>query len=505
MKKRDTPTRVHEGQRNTNIDIHELLKQEMYNEKITPQSTNSANSGNNKAEWTQQNRPYSAQTFGISDQYVMLDSFLKSENSNMQKGEIFWNLYTQGSTTANPNVIGVIDTINTVISILIEPFSMPILEENTYPLSNTQLITNLTSAGITLIQNNDRTITQAPVPTLLPPVPLLPTLSPYIYTNLAPVSNPLQYIPLTLRTPPWMNDPLSQVPFGNAMTIYMQETGLQSYSDLNGQRHNFNFKLKYPTMSDGTNPNMLDAQPLCNYSNIYYFTEPLIALNTVSLIFRNPDIAICFEPDIILCKLSINFVYTPTTTDNILSFTFTNHKLLTGDRIYVRDFNSGIYPLDSYINNPAGLLVGYMPAVTPVPVSGTQFPTDSNIFYTDPLIRFTIPLPSGTVTSSITSITSTSAVVAVTITYIFGSTIFNLTVNYGSTTTATGTFNIGIFSGTYIIEFDTTANITYIISPVLTLVAMSSSNNVYIAKRRLRIPIKFRCIVNKVTNYITPW
>jgi hypothetical protein len=80
---------------NNPINVHELLKQQIYSEQITPGSRNPANQ-NNDYMYFEQGRPYSAQTFGVSDSYLMLDSFTKSLSSSMQNGELAWNIQIQG-------------------------------------------------------------------------------------------------------------------------------------------------------------------------------------------------------------------------------------------------------------------------------------------------------------------------------------------------------------------------------------------------------------------------
>ena len=83
--------------KNFPINVHELLKRQVYNEEITPHSRNDANSNGkpntDKYMFFDQSRPYSDQTFGVSDNYLILDSFTKSPvSSNLERGEISWNI-----------------------------------------------------------------------------------------------------------------------------------------------------------------------------------------------------------------------------------------------------------------------------------------------------------------------------------------------------------------------------------------------------------------------------
>ena len=117
---------------NPSINIHELLKQQIYDEKITPHSRNQANT-NGRYMHFEQNRPYSAQTFGVSDNYLVLDSFTKSSNSNLSKGEISWNIQIQGATNIEQGIIGSTQLLNTIVEIELGSFTLPILREIKYP------------------------------------------------------------------------------------------------------------------------------------------------------------------------------------------------------------------------------------------------------------------------------------------------------------------------------------------------------------------------------------
>ena len=71
------PTRIYEGVSDSHLNIQELLKAEIYNEKITPLSQNESNAKQSHSKRSQPNKPYSAQTYGVSDQYLILDTIPK--------------------------------------------------------------------------------------------------------------------------------------------------------------------------------------------------------------------------------------------------------------------------------------------------------------------------------------------------------------------------------------------------------------------------------------------
>ena len=497
---KNIPTKIYEGQTESNdlIDIHELLKHQVYSEKITPLNKNKYNTGTQPGEWLQQNKPYTGQSFGISDQYLVLDSFLKSPESNLKRGEFIWNLAIQGVTTESPNLTGVLDILSTVIEIKLGAFAMPILPDAPYPLPNSLSNTTFISKGITLIQNNSTGSTGSTGP-----------------VSLAPLLSLSQYPKGVINYTPWITNPLTQMPFGNAMTIQIKEAGIQSISALDGSRFNFEYVVWYPSFEDGTNPGQTRAGPAYNGANIYIFTEPLIDLQTISLIFKNPTYPIIFDPDIIDCKVVMVFntisymdkyPYTPYITlipnhPISLTFNYENHNLLTGDRIYIKNINIGITIgisfLDTYLMNTDGILVGDIPNATGGSLKlDNGLPLSTNFsFCTDPLIQ--IDTPEGI----ITDFEYINGIITANVIYSFGFTKISFMYNESTTIPNTGFFTINkSITGFYnILVIDI---LTLNIEATPSLLQLSTSALVFIAKRRLRIPITFRCVVNRITNYI---
>ena len=499
MSKKDTPTKIFEGriESNDSINIHELLKQQVYNEKITPQSQNNYNSGERQGKWIQQNKPYSPLTYGISDQFVMLDSFLKTPDSNLSKGEFRWNLAIQGATSANPNLIGVTDILSTIVQITLGSFSIPILPVIPYPLPYSQINTSLLNNGITLANNNNIVVSQPPIAN---PYPTNFIETPLLQTQQYPIS--------VVNKSFWINNPFTQIPFGNIISIQIREAGIQSYSDINGNRHHFDYKIWSPSITEGTNPNQAFASPSFLGGDKYIFTEPLIDLQTITLVFRNPNIPIMFDPDIIECKVLVQFndiiianpPSIPIGTPATLTFSYTKHNLLTEDRIYIKNINTGIDILDTYLTDVNGILVGDIPlaygvsqkALTEVPL------TDNNSFCTDPFIQFnTIPI------GTIDNFKLINGIITATIAYDFGYTNISFLYNESTTIPNIGNFIINkTITGSYSILITNTYPLV-VTNATSSLIQLSTSCLVYIAKRRLRIPASFRCVVNKITNYIS--
>ena len=378
------------------IDVHEILKRDAL---ATP-----------RQKYVESNRPCASSVYGVSDHYIILDSFLKLRDSNINNGEFKWNFMVQGVT--DKDVIGVKDKMETVIEIQIGIFNMPILSEVTYTLAPAA------PEKILLQQNNINLAT-----------PFSPTLVPNVVFGMPPGQYP-QALLVSSATPsvliPWIGNPYSQVPFADSFTIQIREAGLQSYSDKNGARHHFEYTLS-SLCNDGRNPNMLIAQPLNGTQwDTYTFTEPLKDVHGMTLIFRNPDIPIRFQPDCfydVLIESDASAAPGP-----FLRINVPNHGLNMGDRIYITGFNSGNLILDSYVNRLDGQVAAGNPSVAPL---NPGVPITGNFIWTDPAI--------------------------------------------------------GI------------ANFIAIPIPVL-----PQTVTVFVAKRRMRIPMRIRGIVAHLTNYISP-
>lgn len=385
-----------------NIDIHELLKREAF-------ASTSAACDNH----FEKSRPCPEDIYGVSDQYMVLDSYLKLPDSRIDIGEFKWNFMVQGVT--GDEVLGVRDTIDTVIQIQVGAFNMPVLPEVPYVLKPAPVAPTGTDQ-LVLIHNNANGA-----------APFSPTLVP----NAAPYG---QYPPTLLIPPnttiiPWINNPYTQTPFFDRLTIQIKEAGLQSISDRNGARHHFEFILSTPTGIVSTNPNMLLALPQSrNEWDTYTFTDPLKDIHGITLVFRNPDIPLTFLPD---CLYDVTIESDGAAAPGpFLRLSAPGHNLNTGDRIFISGFASGNAKLDSYVNRQEGHAASgdpSLPALTP----GTPIVlANPATFYLDPAIS----------------------------------------------------------------TFDLTVQVPKLPQTV----------TVYIAKRRIRIPIRLRRVISRLTNYIAP-
>ena len=391
-------------ERGLGIDIHELLKREAF---AAPQPACD--------DHFEKNRPCPSGVYGISDQYIVLDTFLKLRESAVDRGEFRWNFMIQGVT--GDEVLGVKDKIDTVIEIQIGSFAVPNLPEVPYILAPPPAVPTGTDQ-LVLVHNNANVL-----------APFSPTLVPNgLGTGQYPpaVLVPTAAVPLPTFLTPWINNPYSQVPFFDRFTIQIREAGLQSYSDRNGARHHYEFTLS-STAAGGTNPNMLLALPQAGSQwDTFIFTDPLKDVHGLTLVFRNPDIPIRFQPDC-LYDVSVESDASASPPGPFLRVNAPGHGLSMGDRVFITGFKSGNSKLDAYMNRPEGQVAAGDPTLPPL-FPGA--PIVGNFFWTDPAVS-----------------------------------IFDLTIQV----------------------------------PVLPQIV-----TVCIAKRRMRIPIRLRRVVARLTNYIAP-
>jgi len=387
-----------ENSRGLGLNVHELLKREMFESPIPACD-----------DHFEKNRPCPSGVYGVSDQYVVLDTFRKLRTSDVARGTFQWNFMVQGVT--GDEVIGVKDKMSTVIAIQLGPFSMPILPEVEYLLRGVPLAPTGTDQ-IGLYQNNDNAA--APFNPLLP-VNQYPQSIPYVIGS---------------TVNPWVNNPYTQFPSYGRFTIQIREAGLQSYSDGNGARHHYDYTLSTTANSGGTNPNMLAAVPQSGaYWDTFIFTDPLEYVHGVTLVFRNPDAPIRFLPD---CLYDVALESDGSAYPGpFLRVRAPGFNLNWGDRIVIRGSQSGNANLDSLMNRDDGFVAAGDPQAPPL-VSGAPISVagDPDVFYTDPAVS-----------------------------------IHDLTV----------------------------------VVPVLPQIV-----DVCIAKRRMRIPARFRTIVGRLTQYVAP-
>lgn len=458
------------------IDVHELMK-------CASRDDDRLNSGKEVI-------------FGLSDNYVIFDSFLKSPASIPAQGLYIWNMIVQGST--GKQVIGVNNVIEQTIEMQAGPFVFPQIQDVPYLVNRNNgggpVIPEVN--GSVVLRQNNRSINASIAITLGGTVfytwpdpqngsPMLQldripdsTGTGSITTVAAPppdstttstTTNPIEYgqypnslllntvfPPLVqISTLPWLNNPYTQLPNGR-FTIQVREVGLQSISDVNGNRHNFEYDVEYRT-DIGKSAATYQAKPL-KEMNTYIFTQPITSLQGISLVFRNPDIPIVFEPDVYRnVAFQIN--------DGFINFILPNHNFRVGDRIYIQDFVPwpGSGNLNEIMNRPEGFVVAnYDDNIVP----GPPFPAVSNPLEHGSLLQ--IPNRFTTDPAISTNLLTTPAIPA---------TIPN-PIPPPPVTIPPTPYNATV--------------------PYIAVVS------IFVEKRRMRIPIRFRSVVPKITNRIVP-
>jgi len=256
------------------------------------------------------------------EQYVMLDSFVKVKNSATEAGEYQWVFNTQGQTL--DEAVGIIGTLDNIIQVQIGTFYIPIPEDAVY------MDRRIESYGtIALVQNNTSPIGEPP--TLIRQDG---NYGQYTYSIL--------YDGATYKFP-WPNNPFTQIPFANKISIQIKEASLQSYAGFNNVRYNFEFLAMHNNRING-NPNFVQVKPVNGARwDEYNFNTPLRNINTFTLVFRNPDHPINFEPDV-MYRSFISLVADPNPPlgSYLVVTTQFTHKLCAGDRIYIRNFSPSL-------------------------------------------------------------------------------------------------------------------------------------------------------------------
>lgn len=336
----------------------------------------------------------------MSDQHVVLDSFLKARDSNTARGEFRWQFMLQGSTDTDR--VGIRDELKTIIEVQLGPFLMPILPEVVYTTKAVPSSVPSHTDSLVLVHNN----TAATSPTLL--------------AGQYPAIIPAAGAPFT----PWINNPYTQLPFGR-FTIQMKEVGLQSFSGLDGARHHFEYAVS-ALGGLGANPHMLSALPLGDWDT-FIFTDPLVSMHGITLVFRNPDKPIRFEPDCLYeATIESDAAASP---GPFIRVRAPGHGLSAGDRVFLKGFTTGAPGLDAYINRADGHVAAGNPAAPLAP--GTLIVlADPDVFYLDPAVS--------------------------------------------------------------------------IIDLVDIPPSLPAVGDVFVAKRRLRIQMRIRCVVDRLTNYKSP-
>jgi hypothetical protein len=347
------------------IDVKEALKADLF--------ASGAPSCDNHFE---KSRPCPSTIHGVSDQYMILDSFERAEQSRAHLGEFVYNFMVQGVT--RNQAIGVRDEIDTVIGAQVCSFYGPV----PYADNFTHLHVMATNPAYEILGLTANEVLNNDDP---------PAIDSDTYTSIA-APNPVTH-------------PASQLPYGGRITLQLKEAGAQSFSDAFNRRHHFEFDVamagqayasdrtfKFTSLEGGSTDitEFPMAGDRCLYTPLndgeyFLFTDPLKDIHGLTLAFFNPDQPVHFPPDIIwgVTASAVNIISEDGTTNHRLTFTFVEASddsgnvrtipltnpfplLRRGDRIFFRNFEayhttsgSTYDVLNSYVNRPAGHLVGH--------------------------------------------------------------------------------------------------------------------------------------------------
>lgn len=357
------------------VDTHELLKRDML-------SSNSDKCDDH----FEKSRACPSEVYGIKDHYIVLDSYLAAER-NPRKG--LWRFNFRQGGVAGEDVVGVRDTINTLIEVEVAGSCVGLPP----PVDP-----NASSTGLTL---------NGAVPT---------------YTGVGTGTTQLSHC--------------------SRVTLQMRELGIQSFSDFHSKHHHFEF-------SAAATGGLADAETrlaLTPVEERYVLTKPLQDLHGLTIQFNSPDEPLELPPSVIdnislfADDVAGEFVIvgpaTETTGGRALNF---QDLLQEGDRIYLDNVNldstvSRFTQLNAFLGRPEGHFVG--------PAGIIHAP--------------------GTFTSPANSC-------------------------------------FGIAPGP-----DLPAMTGYALGTELAQAAGSKPIRLRIAKNRVRVPMRLRCIVKGLTNYIAP-
>ena len=345
---------------------------------------------------------------GISDHYMILDSYQKLEDSHPDRGEYKFHFNPRGAT--KDQAIGIRDDITRIIEMTVSKFTIP--------------LTSLVSFDTNVIDAID------------------PSLS---------VLNLTQNTAVPTADISIMTDRAQQYAH-RRITMYMRDISAQSFIDNEDAHHHFEFETTghghgSSTIPGHTNSNSILLTPI---DDNYVFTDPINHVHGMVVNFFNPDYALKMPPDVIY---GVSFYAMDTTSfssTNIIEIRFNEPTgqltLLVGDRIFFKGFENYYdekitqnHTLNRYINRPEGHIIGLDPISTST-VGGIVLSTNNTYkLYLNPIIQ-TISLDGPTGSGS---------------TYSDGDEIKSKT-----------------------------------------------RVNMYIAKNRIRIPIRFRTLTKKYTNGI---
>lgn len=281
----------------------------------------------------EKSRPSPWQVSGVSDHYMILDSFAKVVSSEMHRGRLEFNFAIQNETEKQR--IGVKDVVRNVIEIEVGTFCIPAPLLQYFPAA-----LPATEGGLSLALNG------APNP-----------------NTVVSGTDPVRGI-------------LSQLAFCDRVTLFFPELGLQSFADFKQRRHHFEFRAELEEdrgaeLDDGEVTERGLRVKLTPVQPKFIFTAPIQDVHGLTARFFNPDEELRLPPDEIInvtltteAATGLLTINAPAGASPAIDFTTI---LSPNDRIFFENVQAefpGVAPqnlndnLNAYLNRIQGHLVG---------------------------------------------------------------------------------------------------------------------------------------------------
>ena len=361
---------------------------------------------------------------GISDHYMILDSYQKLEDSHPERGEYKFHFNPRGAT--KDQAIGIRDDITRIIEMTVSKFTIPLTKLDSFDA--TTLTTANPALSILDLTGN----------------PSEPS------ADISAVSSRHQQYAY------------------QRITMYMRDISAQSFIDNEDKRHHFEFEPTAIGHIRGSGyGNKLLLTPI---DDNYVLTDPINHVHGMSINFFNPDHELKMPPDVIYGVTLYSAVTDIGTspTDNIVQIRFMEPtgqlELLYGDRIFFRGF-------ESYYN----LITGTTSSGDPIYTKTTQ----------NHVLNRYINRPEGHIIGE-DLVSSTSSIVALVVNPV--NNIYNIYLNPNIKTSLLDNFTTSGTAGSAYTNGEEIQSKTRV--------------SMYIAKNRIRIPIRFRTLTKKYTNGI---
>jgi hypothetical protein len=284
----------------------------------------------------EKSRPCPTDVYGVSDQFLVLDSAQAVHPGLWNVGQYKFNFAPQRA--AGDQVVGIRDVIETTIQLAVAPFCIPL-----------PLLVDVDEAGPTL------------------------TLTP----------NPGATDPRANSDP--VDGARSQLAHCSRVTLYFPELGEQSFFDFKSRRHHFEFDATV-VGTVGQAGARMKLTPVSDLSSVYTFTDPIRDIHGLTAQFYSPDQPLRLPPDeihgvtLVTTGASVLQIVAPATRSDGVALSFSD-LLEPGDRVYLDNVTidptvatTNARELSAYLNKPDGLFVGAVGTIT-----ATTFLPDPNI------------------------------------------------------------------------------------------------------------------------------